>query len=227
MHKFLNLHQDQKCFIVGAGPSVGFLDLSGIDQHPVICVNSSIVLMSWKDFGETNKRFWMSTDVLCQHWSYFRDYVLKADCVRLVRNSWKKYTNKWPEVKFHYFLPFTEKTSNKGLLSTSSILAALDFAIYLGCKNIYLLGVDHRPLHGYSHFWQFLPRTDVRYPRRDGKPGDFFPCQRQQKRIFDENMQYFEILNNKAQTKNIKIFNCSSISEVKVFPKISLQDALR
>jgi len=223
LSNFKNLHAGKKCFVVGAGPSAVFLDFSSVHSYPVICVNSSILLMPWKQDGDLSLRFWMSTDVLCQHWSYFSECVLSGICNRIVKNSWKQYTSKWPEVMFYYYSPFNEKTG-EGLLSNSSILSALDFAILMGCKNIYLLGVDHRMIQGKSHFWQFWDKH--KQPTRNGKPGNFYPDQRQQKRIFELNMPLFEKLKEKATKAESTIYNCSSLSEIKCFPLISLEDAV-
>ena len=82
-------HVGEAAFVVGSGTSLNNLDISGIHNHVVICVNSSIVLMNWAK-GKADKRYWISNDAFCRKWSYWKD-VLDAKANRIVRDSWRKY----------------------------------------------------------------------------------------------------------------------------------------
>lgn len=230
LERFRNIHEGKKCFICGAGCSIGFLDLEGIHSYPVICVNSSILLMPWKEPGDVLSRFWVSTDVLCIQWDYFWSKVVRWECTRVVRNSWSRSSEKTKGIQFYYYHPRQNPTSipegtEKGLMAGSSILSAMDLALLLGCKQIFLLGVDHRMHNGNSHFWQVWPVKDR--PKREGKPGNFMPCQRQQSSVFKSNLRQFELLAEYANGLDAKIYNCSHISQVPTFDRISLEDALK
>lgn len=227
--QFLDIHKGSKCFVLGAGPSVGFLKIGPIFNYPVFSVNSSVLLCPWNEPGDDLKRFWVSTDMLCMQWSYFYEKVVRGDCTRVVRNSWKRNTKKIEkEAPFVYYSPRRSlempKKREEGLFGGSSILSALDLAILTGCKDIILLGVDHRMLHGKSHFWQYWPVK--KRPVRAGKSGNFSPCQRQQSRVFMSNNGQFKILKKLAKKHGSIIYNCSSISTIEAFPKISFDDAL-
>ena len=104
-------------------------------------------------------------------------------------------------------------------------MSATDLAIVLGCSEIYLLGVDHRMLHGKSHFWQSWDKNDR--PVRDGKGRDFMPCQRQQGRVFKSNMNAFKVVDKWAKINGAKIYNCSTVSKLETFPMVSLDEALQ
>lgn len=230
LNDFKGINDGAKCFIVGAGPSLVQLDLSGIFRYPVISINSSSLLMSWKDpADEDNKRFWISTDSLCIHWDYFWTNVVHYDCVRLVRTSWRRHYEKIKYCTFRFFEARKTYVSlepdDPGLCAYSSVLAAIDFAILMRCKKIYLLGVDHRMLHNKSHFWQFQPKE--KWPRRNDKDRFFVPAKIQQTNVFVRNIGVFRLLNDFAASLGIEIYNCSHISTVEVFPKISLEDALK
>ena len=156
-----DIHTGEKCFVCGAGPSLGFMDLEGIHEHVVITVNSAILLMDWKT-GEKDKRYWISNDSLVMQWDYFWKDVLRAKCHKLIRTSWKRYDEKIREHGFRYFaarLKERQPLTNNGnaLCSFSSIPTAIDLALLMGCNQTYLLGVDHKMVHGKSHFWQFWP----------------------------------------------------------------------
>ncbi len=192
---FDNAYSGQKCFIVGAGPSLISLDLLGIHEHVVISVNSSVLLMPWM-LGNADKRFWVSNDVLCLRWSYFWTHVANAKCSKVVRTSWRKYEDKLLGYNFRYFaIRKSEKhplQPDKGLCFTSSVPTAIDFALRMGCKQIYLLGVDQKMVHGNSHFWQFWSKD--KWPSRSDKSKLFRPEQKHQIKVFEHNEQVFSAL---------------------------------
>jgi hypothetical protein len=185
--------------------------------------------MPWEEPGDTLKRFWISTDSLCMQWDYFWNKVMRWDLTRVVRNSWARNTKDLKGAKMHYYVP--RKVSgninpkSEGLIAGSSILSATDLALLMGCKQVFLVGVDHRNINGNSHFWQLWPKKER--PLREGKPGNYMPCQRQQGRVFKSNHRNFEILDRYAKSVDAKIYNCSNVSEVKTFEHISIEDALK
>lgn len=185
--------------------------------------------MPWEIPGDPLSRFWVSTDYLCSQWSYFHSCVMKYDCTRIVRNSWAKSSEEIGKSnQFSFFVPRKHHDiadpNEDALFGGSSILSAIDFALKLGCKQVYLLGVDHRNLHGNSHFWQFWPKKYR--PKRESKSGDYQPCQRQQKRVFGSNMKVFAVLEKYSKKIGARIYNCSSLSDITVFEKITLSQAL-
>lgn len=223
-----DLHVNAKCFILGAGPSVGFLNLKGIEEHVVISVNSSIMLLDWSK-GLSDRRYWISNDVLCMRWSYFWKQVLKGQCNKLVRTSWRKNDEQLRPHGFRYFAPRDSQSiplneNEDGLCSVSSVPTAIDLALLLGCQSIYLLGVDQAMIHGNSHFWQFWPKE--KWPQRNDKGKNFRPEQKHQMGIFDLNTSVFEALRELANRKKVSIYNCSLRSQLKVFPKLPFEQSL-
>ena len=229
LKKFINIHKGGKCFVFGAGTSLADMDLSDVYQYPIVCINSACLLMPWGEAGDPLRRFWVSTDILCSEWNYFKTHVVKADCTRIVRNTWERYPEKLRGGIFEFFNPRKMQSliarSPSDLLGGSSILSALDLAILLGCKQIYLLGADHVMAGKNSHFWQYWPKE--KWPRRKGKLDNFRPNIQQQERVFKSNMYSYKIVKKYAETMGAKIYNCSPISIIEVFKKCSLEDALK
>lgn len=225
---FKNKYENHSCFIVGAAPSVGFLNLKEIHNHVVISVNASCLLMPWGS-GNVEKRFWISNDVLCMKWSYFPKYVMDAKCIKLVGEEWKQHNEKFIGKDFYFFGP--RESYDNDLLSSdtqlchiSSVPSSIDFAIYLGCKQIYILGVDQKMTQGKSHFWQFWPKE--KWPQRIDRDKNFQPEQKHQIIVFNKNKKTFKLLNQYAKNNFVTIKNCSSRSNLDVFEKISLDNAL-
>lgn len=227
LSRFVGIHTNQRCFVVGASPSLAFLDISKIHYHVVIAVNSAALLMPW-DHGDESKRFWLSNDALCLQWTYFYSHVLKAHCTKLVRTSWRKQDEEIRNHDFQYFAPRKQDviidSNDGGLCSVSSIPTAIDFALLMGCKPIYLLGVDQRMVHGNSHFWQFWDQS--KWPQRMDKERNFRPEQKHQAQVFDQNIKVFVALKHYADQQSTPIYNCSSRSRLEIFPKIAFEESL-
>ncbi len=225
----IDIHKGEKCFILGAGPSIAFIDLSEIFDHVVISTNSSILLTPW-DRGTSDRRYWISNDSLCLQWTYFWKNVIRSHCNKFVRTSWRKYDNKIMNHGFRYFSPRKEdkiplQKLGKRLCSTSSVPTAIELAIITGCSQIYLLGVDHKMIHGNSHFWQFMPKDT--WPQRIDKNKNFRPEQKHQIVVFKQNLEAYAALKELADRKGREIYNCSNRSIVEAFPMSSLDGALR
>ncbi len=222
----VDCQKDRKCFVVGAGPSIAFLDLSYIHEHVVISVNSSILRMEWNDGEGISDRYWISNDTLCTKWSYFWTHVLRADCNKIVRVTWKKLDESLRGYGFRYF---DARSSDKidsedhGLCSVSSVPTAIDLALLMGCREINLLGVDHCMIHGNSHFWQFTKIED--WPHRSDKGEKFRPDQKHQEGVFKKNMPIFKELKRHADEKGVKIYNCSKRSAITLFKKIPFEQS--
>lgn len=216
-----NIHEGRRCFILGAGPSTAFLNLEGINNDVVITVNSSILLVDWSK-GQSTDRYWISNDTLCLQWDYFWRDVLKSNSTKIVRTSWKEHADKILPYNFRFFEP--RKTietplanDGKALSCVSSIPTAIDFALLTGCKEIYMVGVDHRMVHGNSHFWQFWPKQ--KWPQRKSKGKDFRPEQSHQIKKFEENVATYKSLKELADSLGSVVYNCSQLSVIDVFEK--------
>jgi len=219
----LNAHNEETCFIIGSGTSLYEQSSSScfakIFDHVVIAVNAGIILCLWQD-GEPNKRFWISNDASVRHWSFWPK-VKSSKSIKVVRNSWEKY---YDEIKDFYFFPprpgkEDEINENEdGLAYCSSVPSALDLAIQMGCKRIYLLGVDHYLVGGKIYFWQYWPY--LKQPK-----GPFTPI-KVQNNIYDINFSAFRALDVFAEKRGAKVFNCSKDSRVDAFEKIDFQEAM-
>lgn len=225
---FKNINTDKPCFILGSGPSVAFLNLECINKFIVITINSSIMLMDWSENKEINNRFWLSNDVLCMKWSYFNSHVLKYKCQKLVGAEWQQHAKKLAGHDFRFFSPRITQgkllETELGLCTVSSVPSAIDFALFMGCKKIFLLGVDQRIVQKKSHFWQFWDKS--RWPQRVDQHKNFQPEQPHQLVVFKKNYNTFKVLNEYASKNGKIIKNCSLRSSLDIFDKISLEQAV-
>lgn len=204
--------------ILGAGPSIFYIDRKEIEKQECIYVNSDALLLSEKPDGV--RRMWLSTDRLSMKWSYFWDNVVKSECVKLGSVSFKKYEKHLARFDFRYFEVRKKIEINNifdgCLYGVSSVISAIDLALKMGYEKILLFGVDQRFIQGKSHFWQFYPPN--KQPKFSGGKN---VSMQEQKKIFEKNIPYFKELKRVASEMKVEIINCAKrTSALNVFPKL-------
>ena len=215
-------HVNANCFICGAGLSfnkvINSENFNKIHDHVVISVNSSIISLPWET-GNKDNRYWISNDSAVRLWTYW-NMVKRCKATKIIRDSWKKYYSEIPKD----FLVFSPRESSKYLnykedkLSfVSSIPTAIDLAIQMGCKNIFLLGCDHYTVNNKSHYWQLFPKD-----QQPTTKGHHAPIMMQQV-IFIQNMVVYKLLKDFADDKKCNIFDCSISGKIKIFDKIKFE----
>lgn len=224
----LNKHKGKSCIILGAGPSLNDLCMSyrfeKILDHVIISVNSAFIPLAKFEL-DLEKHYWVSCDSLCRYWSYF-DVVKKSKCIKVVRSSWSKYRGELDNFLYFEPRPTSEGIVNPkdyGLCYSSSCLAALDLSLQMGCKKIILFGVDQNNIKGKHHFWQLL------YSRKDRPTAskNIYDSWEKQKKVFEFNNKAYKALRKFADYKKAEIYNCSSITKVTAFDRITIDYAFK
>jgi len=218
--KLIDNHIGEDCFILAAGPTLydifykkysDYIDI--FSNKVVISVNASIMAcvehLDW--LGNGDKRYWISDDSLTTRWSWWK-LVEQSNCIKIVRDSWQKQNHYGNLDGFLYFAPrpTTEGEINPddiGLAYCSSAPSAIDLGIQMGCKNIYLLGLDHEKRDGKIYYWEYLQQS--RHPRQF-RPGK--PPWKIQKDMYRVNALAYEALDKFAEQKGCMIYNCSKIA---------------
>ena len=174
---------------------------------------------------DSEKHYWVSNDTLCRRWSYWPD-VEKSNCTKVVRDSWKKYRKVMTNTLYFSPRPTSEDVvdpKDKGLCYCSSIPTSIDLAIQMGCKKIFLFGVDHNDSSGRHHFWQLLYDRE----NRPTANANIYDSWRKQSKVFEFNKQAFKALKKFANKKKVEIYNCSDITKVTDFDRISIEYAFK
>ena len=223
-----NKHVGESCIILGAGPSLYDLCMSyhfeDIMDHVVISVNSAIMPLVKFEL-DPEKHYWVSNDTLCRRWSYWKD-VEQSKCTKVVRDSWLKYKEVMMNTLFFSPRPTSEDVVNPndvGLCYCSSVPSSIDLAIQMGCKRIILFGVDHNDSSGRHHFWQLL------YDRKNRPTANanIYDSWDKQQKVFEFNNKAYKALQKFANIKKAEIYNCSNMSKVDVFDRISIDYAFK
>ena len=147
LKKFYNIHNGKECFLIGNGPSLNCTDLDKIYYNKIISFGCNGI---YKIFSKTNWKpdYYMLADNI-----FFENEKenLPTGCIYFIRKmfSQKKILHKnayFYYGKYENFYPGYPSFSNKieeGVYGGRTIMYdMLQFAIYMGFKKIYLLGVD-------------------------------------------------------------------------------------
>lgn len=174
---YKNRYQGKRCFIVATGPSLRKEDLETLAAHGELCISMNMI---YKIFSQTDWRpdFFVADDwrMMCDH-SECLDYMEHVPCFMgdsyepfckekhgehvMIYHSGMSYVGssydgkKW---SCKGFMPFSEDFAQIAYVSGTVTYVAMQLAVYLGCKEIYLLGTDASGLHQsyqkYGHFYE-------------------------------------------------------------------------
>lgn len=149
---FKDLHQNERCFIVGTGPSLQLEDLEKLKQHNEICIGVNGI---FKGFEQTKWRpdYYIISDA--SGMLQWKDAILKMDIKdKFVSDVAWFFRDDEIQANIHKWhmqiewgnerLPqFTEDFSEVSYCGdTITYDGALQLAVYMGFSEIYLIGVD-------------------------------------------------------------------------------------
>lgn len=226
--------RDAPACILGAGSTLLNYDFSRCDNCHMFSVNSSILKVNWKIPSYPDViRVWISNDSLCRRWSYFSK-VKQDICYKVVRDSWLKYADELEDFLFFKARKTREDIiddDDDGLLYNSSVPSAIDLAIKLGFKSIFLFGIDHQLCDGKTHFWQHLPKDEQ--PKEIIKSGSkilkFSPARimqpvAMQKDVWNMNVSVFNAIQKHADNHGVKIVNINNLTTTIPFAHKTLEE---
>lgn len=230
--KIPRMWEGGECWIIGGGPSLSeqfeipqdVIDkvisgeetiatyspfLSSIHDKHIIGVNAAFLLGNWIDitfFGDGG---------------FYRDNARelnKVDKMKITCNINAKKMARMKGVKFihrdrNHSVGISKK---KGFVSWNgnSGAAAINLAVHLGAKRIYLLGFDmkvgvNKRQHWHSHY-------------NSGKKGPRDP----RKLPFHRHLKGFPMIAKEAKKQGIEIINVSPNSAIKSFKRVSLNEVI-
>jgi hypothetical protein len=205
---------DEKCFVIGGGPSLIGFDFNRLkDKGRIIAVNKAYYDVPFADvlIGMDPSFFrWADTGKLEKpplgekYRAAFRDFqghkIIIADPpVRIPKNVYL--INRIKQPKWSTSLKEGLYTGN------NSGAGALAFALIMGCDPIYLLGIDGRHTKK-AHYHSG-------YPNRAQTP-----------KTAKSFIKHFEYLGREAKKKKISIYNCSMISSVNCFERKTIEEVI-
>lgn len=244
----VNSYKGKRCFIIGNGPSLRNQDLLYLKNEVKIMVNQ---FYRSKDLLDLKPQFWMLADPL--YWEQIDEYL--EPILQTVQNDLKETTLflpqeslenlikhkkevKNPTLKYYYMDKYSDISKYSDSQSTeidftqtvppfaqNVVSPSLMLALFLGFKEIYLIGCDHT-WWGFNKFE--VEQEGKILPYYYSKSKESIAFQRTYIRNFGYeklqdtiNRQIFEyeILNEYAKKQGAKIFNSTEGGYLETFER--------
>ncbi len=209
--KLKDIHKGKRCFIIGNGPSLKTVDLEKLYQSGDICFGSNLI---YKSFADTSWRpyYYVLADYI--GWKTVNEEapsaLLQSKHAFIADFYYNEYAIPGNVIQFN-MLPFKDKRgfsedAAEYVYSGGTVTySAMQIAVYLGFKEIYLLGVDC----GNNHFY------------KDGKEE---ACDKDAWDPRNFNVSYwlaaYRIAKDYADSHGIKIYNATRGGALEVFERV-------
>lgn len=232
--KYAGKYEGRRCFIVGNGPSLSASDLDLIKKEYSFASNRI-----YKIFDDTSWRpnfyFCSDNDILAEELGNINKLEIKNIFVRrgIFRKKCHKAINQFILIAPPYIdkAKFQKKEisadcSKYVSLSPSVSLIMIEFAIYMGFKEIYLIGMDHS--YPVSITKQGIVVDNSIQSHFDKDDTSKLPKKRNHKNIYflDASTQAFDLYKRYADENGIKIMNATRGGKLEVYPRIELERIL-
>lgn len=225
-----NIHHGKRCFIIGNGPSLKISDLERItneytfsanrifkvfdktDWRPTyyLAVDPNFIRTSWQeldkfDYGE----MFLGTDMS------FDMSVFKNKATRIFEYT-KFKVNKWGDSSAH----ISEDISKYFSVGYTVTFTAIQLAIFMGFKEIYLIGVDFN----YSSYRD--EKGNIH--NVDGVKDYFFGEKRAETVLpYYCNLQAYLFARKYADEHGIKIYNATRGGKLEVFERVDFDEIVK
>lgn len=210
--KYKNAYIGKRCFIVATGPSLKIEDLDKLYLNKEYCFSMNKIFLS---FDKTCWRpdFYVADDALVieQNAEVIDQLNVKN---MFISDAYKGKFNK-NILRYHLYMKknneevyFSEDLSHVCVCGCTVTYSILQFAIYMGFKEIYLLGVD------FNYFGR-------------GTVGNHFYKEEDKKNSWiclDDNLKAYMCAKEYAEKHNIKIYNATRGGKLEVFERVNFDE---
>lgn len=224
LYQLKNIHDGKRCFVLCTGPSLTIKDCELLQDEITFCMNSFCKILEKTNFrpsfyGIQDVQVFSNLKEDIFHWFKNKENVLIAD--RITQKY--KLDNPWVEFPLCYsynayerwfkseFIAKFSPDSYRIVYDEFSITHSLiQIAVYMGFKEIYLLGADcsfnkNKPLHFVDHG---IVDSQIDTSR-------------------DRNIAGYKAIKNYCDLHGIKVFNATRGGKLEVFPRVQLETVLK
>lgn len=228
LKKFKNKHKGERCFIIGNGPSLDVKDLDLLKDEYTFSCNMIYRLLEqteWKPYYY----FVHDPKYVAKHSKEIQNVECKNRFIGFYSSTYKtvkRNFNKSNE-QVNYYLDkkeYVDKMQNVFSEDVSKVVnahgsvshAMLQFAIYMGFQDIYLLGFDH----------SFSKQVSNGKVVKNNVKSHF-----EGYNVINDNAIEIDMLNNGfnianifSETKNVKIYNATKGGNLEIFERVKFNN---
>lgn len=217
--KYKDIHIGERCFIIATGPSLTMEDLQSLKNEYTFGMNSITKKYTVTDFRPTyygiqDHLVYASMEKEILGWYENEDNVFISDRIKWHSKTGKEW-NVFPlNMSYHayerwfnerFFAKFSADAYRRIYSGFSITYSLIEIAVYMGFKEIYLIGADcsftkGKPLHFAEHG---VVDTTIDTAR-------------------ERNIAGYEAAKNYADEHGIKIYNATRGGELEVFERVDI-----
>ncbi|MGN1135978.1 MAG: 6-hydroxymethylpterin diphosphokinase MptE-like protein [Oscillospiraceae bacterium] len=222
LERFRNAFSKRRCFIVGTGPSLRMDDLEKLHKNKELCISSNGIFKAYKNTSWRPDFYLLEDKDGFQNWKDSlqnegkTDNMLIADCCLNERKSTAPFTffhiNK-ELVNSEYIPKFSDDLTFGTYWSSTITYSCIQLAFFLGCTEIYLLGIDFNYSGKYNHF------TMDYHPVEESGDND------QTRQLITMYQGYIRAV-QKAREKNIILKNASRKTMLDVIERVDFDNLM-
>ncbi|MEI4548476.1 MULTISPECIES: 6-hydroxymethylpterin diphosphokinase MptE-like protein [Pseudoalteromonas] len=219
--KFKNIHKGKTCVLVGNGPSVNYHDLLQLNQLNLITFVFNRFHKVYDEI-EFEPTYTLSIDPSFID-DFFEELLESSKGTLFIGHH--QYLPvmqgfKWIRVKDTEVFEFGENPLKSISPGGSVVVAAIQLAYYMGCKDIYLYGIDHS--------FHIANNAENSNGKVQGEGNHFIKNYRSNKAWFPPDTakieQSFITCLNKINSENGKLINISRESKLPRVPRMDFND---
>lgn len=223
---FKNKHYGERCFIIGNGPSLTPDDLNLLKDEVTFATHRIYNIFDQTDWRPT---YYMGQDVVL-----LKEIKEKVKTVEAKHKffpiSMKQLYQTEIDDAIYFFIrsknyypnlpPFSTDASRQLYEGYSVTYGVIQLAVYMGFKEIYLLGVDFNYSLTVDHEGKITKKEDVKdYFSNDNNIGLNLPN-------LENSLLGFRAAHNFALENNVIIKNATRGGKLEVFKRVKLEDIL-
>lgn len=225
---FKNMFKDRRCFIIGNGPSLTLDDLNKVSNEITMACNNAISLVGQCDWIPTCFFFedHLFLEKFVKNKSDLMDFSAKSKYMftSIQGNVYESIGDSLDNLYYYWTLKcdkqdlFSEEFDKYVYKMGTSLYAMEQLAVFMGIKEIYLLGVDYS-------FRQEVDATGKVTVNNDVKNHMELMDQMNHGRYrTDLIMRAHLTAKEYADTHGVKIYNATRGGKLEVFPRVNLDD---
>lgn len=218
LKKFFRIHDGKRCFVVANGPSLEMADLQCLYEHKELCFGVNGI---YHAFHKTDWRpdFYVASDP--NMFENFGEYILSADIsYKFLGDTYASFWKRnLPSNIYHFHLraifdlhneiPISDDISICTYDAATVIHSVLQFAFYMGFKEIYIIGADCQMVPGKTAYF------DENYCVVKDRPYRLQP---------DLMMVGYEAIKKYADLHGIRIYNATRGGALDVFERVNFDE---
>lgn len=223
LRKLRELHIGKRCFIIGNGPSLSASDLTQIHDSGYISFAFNRIFYIFKDTS------WRPTYYISQDEKMLAGCVNEVNAIKVkqkfipIEMEWYYDIHLKNITPFHIvtskdvYPDFSKDVSKYIANSATVVYTAIQFAVYMGIREIYLLGVDH-----HFHISQNANGEIV----VDSTAKDYFmeAYNKDKEQLYipnpDKSTYTYIVARQYADAHGVKIYNATRGGKLEVFERV-------